>query len=478
MAKTSAVIIRPQAGPQEDFLSTSADIAIYGGSAGGGKSYALLLEALRHKDNPRFGAVIFRRTSKQVMDEGGLWDTASELYPHAGGEPSVSRMKWNFESGAAITFAHMEHEKNKLDWQGSQIPYIGFDELTHFSKSQFTYMFSRNRSTCGVRPYIRGTCNPDPQSWVKELISWYLDADKRFPDPAKAGKLRYFLVIKGDFKFTDTREELEEKYPALKDFILTFTFIPAKLEDNPILRSKDPMYEAKLMAMGETDAAQLRSGDWSASENIAHFREEYFQYYDELPDERDVLAVVSSWDTASKKGQENDYTAGTTWWIVKNKEERTVKYYLRDIVIEKFDYPGLKKAVKDNATTWRPDEILIEDQSSGIALAQEMQSDTEWNVVPIVTQGTDKIGRAMYASDFFSRLLVMLPRFHTRLEKYKNCLLQFPLGEIKDPVDSTSQFFKYVQNDYEPERRVDNSDEVGYIDAYSGGDGACPVTGY
>lgn len=454
------------------------------GQPGGGKSYALLLEALRHKDNGGFGAVIFRRTSKQVMDEGGLWDTASELYPHAGAKPAVSRMRWDFKSGSAVTFAHMEHEKNKFDWQGSQIPYIAFDELTHFTKSQFTYMFSRNRSTCGVHPYIRATCNPDPQSWVKELISWYLDKDKRFPDPAKAGRIRYFLVIKGDFKFADTREELQIQYPALADFILTFTFIPSKLDDNPILRQRDPMYEAKLMAMGETDSAQLRSGDWAASEGVAHFKEDYFQYYEKIPEERDVLACFQSWDTASKKGQENDYSAGTTWWIVRDERpesKKGVKYYLRDIVIEKFDYTGLKKSVNESAEKWRPDWILIEDQSSGIALVQEMQNDTKWNVIPIVTQGTDKVGRAMLASDYFARKEVWLPMFHAEVERYKNCLTQFPTGDIKDPVDSTSQFFKYIDSYGDFTRAVDNGDDVGYIDAYGsdeGWGGSCSVTGY
>ena len=72
--------IRPQPGPQEAFLSSPADVVIYGGAAGGGKSYALLMEAVRHTANPRFGAVIFRKNSKQITSEGGLWDTSLELY--------------------------------------------------------------------------------------------------------------------------------------------------------------------------------------------------------------------------------------------------------------------------------------------------------------------------------------------------------------------------------------------------------------
>ncbi|WP_445475584.1 terminase large subunit domain-containing protein [Methanococcoides methylutens] len=90
----------------------------------------------------------FRRTSVQVRNEGGLWDTSEEIYPDMGGIPKESFLEWELTSGVTIKFAHMEHEKNKLEWQGSQVLLIGFDELTHFSESQFFYMLSRNRSTC------------------------------------------------------------------------------------------------------------------------------------------------------------------------------------------------------------------------------------------------------------------------------------------------------------------------------------------
>src|SRR5690554_534113 len=73
----------PQAGPQEQFLKSKADIAIYGGAAGGGKTWALLLEPLSHIANPGFGGVIFRRTTVQVRNEGGLWDESARMYPLA-----------------------------------------------------------------------------------------------------------------------------------------------------------------------------------------------------------------------------------------------------------------------------------------------------------------------------------------------------------------------------------------------------------
>ena len=100
--------LAPQPGPQEMFLSTSADIALYGGSAGGGKTFALLLEPLRHINTPGFGAVILRRDSTQIRKEGGPWDESMKIYPLVGGKPTESTLKWEFPSGTKLKFAHLQ----------------------------------------------------------------------------------------------------------------------------------------------------------------------------------------------------------------------------------------------------------------------------------------------------------------------------------------------------------------------------------
>src|SRR5277367_3794114 len=96
--------IRPQAGAQERFLQSWADIAIYGGAAGGGKSFALLMEPLRHIPNKNFGGVIFRRTSPQITNEGALWDEAGKIYPLIHGEPRIGNLEYRFPSEASISF--------------------------------------------------------------------------------------------------------------------------------------------------------------------------------------------------------------------------------------------------------------------------------------------------------------------------------------------------------------------------------------
>jgi hypothetical protein len=254
--------IRPQAGPQEQFLASSADIAIYGGAAGGGKSFGLLLEPLRHvTDTPGFFAAIFRRNSVQVRYPGGLWDASLSLYGPVGGKPVQQVLEWSWAGGGRIKFGHLEHATSVLDWQGTEVPFIGFDELTHFEEAQFWYMLSRNRSTSGVRGYVRATCNPDADSWVARLIAWWIDQESGYPIPERAGVIRWFVRINGTLHWADTRAALIEQFGhGAKPKSLTF--IPAKLDDNAALMSKDPDYKANLLALPEVDQKRLLGGNW------------------------------------------------------------------------------------------------------------------------------------------------------------------------------------------------------------------------
>lgn len=138
------IVISAQEGPQTEFLSSPADIVIFGGAAGGGKTFGLLLESLRYVDNPHFGGVFFRRTSPQITNEGGLWDEASKMYPLLEAKPNKNDLLWRFPSGAKIAFKHLQHEDTVRDWQGSQVPFIVFDELTHFCMKDNTEVLTEN----------------------------------------------------------------------------------------------------------------------------------------------------------------------------------------------------------------------------------------------------------------------------------------------------------------------------------------------
>jgi hypothetical protein len=137
---------------------------LYGGAAGCGKTLGLILEPLRYVRRViNFTAVFFQRTTPQITNPGGLWDESPNFYPRLSGTPHLGAREWRWRRGGKIKFAHLQFDNTVYDWQGAQITLIGSDELTHFTAHQFFYMVSRNRSTCGVRPYTRATCNPRGQ---------------------------------------------------------------------------------------------------------------------------------------------------------------------------------------------------------------------------------------------------------------------------------------------------------------------------
>jgi Terminase large subunit, T4likevirus-type, N-terminal len=271
-------IIKPQEGYQLQALSSSADIVIGGGAAGAGKTFCLLLDPLRYNTNPEFAAVIFRRTTPQITNPGALWDQSNKLYPLTGAKSNKTSLAWTFQSGARIKFSHLEYEKNVYDWQGSEIPFIGFDELTHFSKFVFFYLLSRNRSTSGVKPCVRATCNPDPDSWVADLISWWIGEDG-FPLAERSGVLRYFVKDGDSFIWGDSENECIEKAgyfldPLVEksgqppqDFVKSITFIGGTVYENKELLNVDPGYLGNLAAQDEDSKLQLLEGNWKVALN-------------------------------------------------------------------------------------------------------------------------------------------------------------------------------------------------------------------
>jgi predicted phage terminase large subunit-like protein len=317
--------IRPHDGPQEEFLSTPADIAIYGGQAGGGKTFALLIEPMRHIQTVQdFGAVIFRRTSPQITREGGLWDESVKLYLAQQATPRAGYHDWTFPPfGNKVTFSAMEHEADRYDWDGAQIPLIGFDQLEHFTEMQFFYMLSRNRSTCGVRPYIRATANPNPDSWLKNFILWWLDERGEYPDESKSGVLRYFIRVGEEIHWSDDPSQLINEFAEVfggRQFVpepMSVTFIPASLADNPTLVELDPGYINKLRSLPRVERERLEKGNWLVKPAAGYyFQRDYFNPTHSSPSI--IKTRVRWWDlagtaeqhTTRKRHRTPDYTAG------------------------------------------------------------------------------------------------------------------------------------------------------------------------
>lgn len=328
ISEKSNIVIKPQSGQQEKFLKTEADIAVYGGAAGAGKSFALLMEPLRHIGNPGFGAVIFRRTYPQITNKGGLWDDSHQLYPVCGAEPKFSSLEWIFPSGAKIKFAHMQYEQDRYDWDGAQVPLICFDQLESFTWKQFFYMLARNRSICGIDPYIRATCNPDPDHWLRNFLSWWIDDETGLPIRARSGMIRWFVMSNDIPEWGNTKKELIEKF-GHKSLPKSFTFIHGSVFDNQILLQKNPQYLANLKALPVVDRKRLLEGNWNVRETAGTlFRKEWFEIINAAPV---LIDEVRYWDRAAieakKATEKSSWTAG-----VKMGRDMRGVYYITDIV--------------------------------------------------------------------------------------------------------------------------------------------------
>ena len=320
MAFPFAATIAAQPGPQTEFLRSPADICIYGGAAGGGKTAGLILEPLRHVGRvTNFTAVFFRRTMPQITNPGALWDESLNFYPRLGGAPHLRMREWRWPRGGKIKFSHLQFETTVYDWQGAQITLICFDELTHFSAHQFFYMVSRNRSTCGVRPYIRATCNPDAESWVADFLSWWIDPESGLPIPERAGVLRYFIRIAEKIEWADRPEELMQNLPGAGDLPpgiepprpISVTFIPATVFDNPALLRVNPEYLAWLLSLPTLERERLLGGNWKIRPAAGlYFKREWCAVVDAIPADLDI---VRYWDLAATEKTEfndPDWTVG------------------------------------------------------------------------------------------------------------------------------------------------------------------------
>lgn len=431
-------IIEAQAGPQTQFLQSSADIVFYGGSAGGGKTYALLLEPLYDIENKGFGAVIFRRTTKQVTSEGGLWDTAIDVYAPLGARPNQNDLTLKFPWGSKVTFAHMEHEKNRIDWQGSQIPLIGFDEITHFTWKQFVYMLSRNRSASGAKSRIRGTCNPDPDSWVRRFIDWWIDSNG-FAIPERSGVVRYFVIEGDDVIWADSPDDLTAENPTRRP--KSFTFIRSSIQDNKILLEKDPDYLANLQALTRVERAQLMDGNWNIRATAGmYFKRSDFEIVDSAPK---ASKVVRAWDQAGTKKKQGasddpDWTVG-----VRMSVDSTGTYYIEHVERFREDPARVDAGIRNTAEQDGRGVSVRLDQDPGQAgkaqaghqtrmlsgykvKAEPVTGDKETRAKPLSSQaeaGNVKLVRGKWNDTFL-----------TELES-------FPEGGHDDQVDAASSAF-------------------------------------
>lgn len=305
---------KPNSGPQTDFLASCAYEAMYGGAAGGGKTQALVLGALRYIGVPKYNAIIFRRTFPELSGE--VIPLSHEWYPYCGGRYNNVNHVWRFPSGARIHFGHLQHDADVHRYQGWQFQYIGFDELTTFTEHQYRYMRSRLRSPGGLIPVrVRSGTNPggEGHEWVFKRFAPWLDPES----PVKGEPCKMLWGVEEEdvtrWVSADGARAVNEAYASATDIereslpiARLRAFFPARLSDNPSLARTE--YGADLNSLDALTRAQLKDGNWLIKPSAGLlFRRGWFRIVEAAP--LQVTMRVRRWDLASTEGG-GDWTVG------------------------------------------------------------------------------------------------------------------------------------------------------------------------
>lgn len=295
---------------QTAFLILDDLEVFYGGAAGGGKSDALLMAALQYVDVPGYAAILFRRTFTDLELPGGLLDRGKEWLGGSDARLVDRSHTWHFPSGATLTFGYLATEQDKYRYKSAEFQFVGFDELTQLSESQYRYLFSRLRRPSGlidgdplskVPLRVRSASNPGDRghAWVKaRFIPRYRTEDGDFVGLIDAERRR----AEG--------EAIETIFPVDEQTGRRRIFIRAKLADNPHLDQDS--YRENLRRLDPLEAARLEAGDWDVTEGGRMFAREKAKILAAAPSS--VRRWCRAWDFAATEADESkdpDYTVGT-----------------------------------------------------------------------------------------------------------------------------------------------------------------------
>ncbi len=299
------VVFKPNEGPQTEFLAAGEREVLYGGSAGGGKSFAMLADPLRYMGHPAFSGLLLRHTTEELRE---LIFKSQELYPKVwkGIKWSERKMQWLAPSGARLWMSYLDRDNDVMRYQGLAFSWIGFDELTQWSTPfAWNYMRSRLRSTAHDLPiFMRATTNPGGvgHQWVKKM----------FINPAPFGEA---------FDATDIETGEVLKYPAGHSKagkpLFKRRFIPARLSDNPYLAESGD-YEAMLLSLPEHQRKQLLEGDWDVKEGAA------FSEFNRDIHVVEPYAIPSNWIKFRSCDYGYGSYSGVLWFAVSPSEQLVV----------------------------------------------------------------------------------------------------------------------------------------------------------
>ena len=308
------IIFEPNPGPQTSFLAATEQEVLYGGAAGGGKSYSLIADPVRYFSNPHSRMLIVRRSTEELRE---LISVSKQLYPRA--IPGIKFMErdktWVAPNGSTLWMSYLDRDDDVMRYQGQAFNWIGFDELTQWpTPYAWNYMRSRLRATkaSGLPLYMRATSNPGGpgHQWVK----------KTFIDPNTPNKAFWATDENGETIRWPVGHSRENE-PLFKR-----KFIPATLFDNPYL-SEDGMYEANLLSLPEHQRRQLLEGDWDINEGAA------FPEFNRRVHVSEPYDIPASWVRFRACDYGYSSYTGVLWFAVVPGSEQLVVY--RELYVSK-----------------------------------------------------------------------------------------------------------------------------------------------
>lgn len=401
------------------FIAAPHREKLYGGAAGGGKSDALLMDALLYVDDPGYSAILFRRTYADLALPGALMDRAHDWLGGTAAKWNEQTKTYTFPSGATLTFGYLEHENQKFRYQGAEFQYIGFDETTQFTETQYRYLRSRLRRGASMRVPLRMAAASNPggvgHQWVYE---WFVAPKER-----------------------DALNRL---------------FVPAALDDNPYLDRDE--YRRALEELDDVTRDQLLKGLWVTDESTHPFKREWWSKgqnrYD--PSDRSLInktiARFAALDTAAKSKETNAYTA-----LVVGELLPDYRLLIRYVARGRITFDALPDWVVEQLYPYTHDfkfkRLLIEDASSGIQLLQVFgASGPEWvrtTMGPVKPIGKEETWQA--ASVWCRRGTVWLPHPTDDvpwLHDFENEIFNVPDTRFLDQADAFSMLVTYTENQH------------------------------
>lgn len=311
---------------QQEFIDCDANEVLYGGAAGGGKSWAQVIDAFLYAlKYAKSRQLILRRTYPEL--EKSLIRVALGMYPQTVWKYNAAKHSGKFANGSVIDFGFCDNDADVYKYQSAEYDVIRFDELTHFTEWIYLYLLSRLRGANNFPKQIKSCTNPGGvgHSWVKE-------------------------------RFIDVSEEKRHKVSRI--------YIPSKIRDNPFLMEKDPQYENRLKNLPQREQRALLHGDWDIFTG---------QFFGEFMREKHVVepfVIPSHWRVYRALDYGLDMLC--CLWIAVDEEGSAYvvrEVYEKDLIVSEAAKQIMENTAENIAATLAPPDLWSRRQESGRSAA-------------------------------------------------------------------------------------------------------------